>query len=403
MSTPTFAETHNLVAFLEKPSESAGFEQIIDFLKSKPINYALTVNPTIYVSCVKQFFKSEKEGTVCLLNEAIFEGMTRMSVKTTAWNEFSSTMASAIICLADNQKFNFSNDPLPSGEDSSILNEMMVFCTSLQEQSRPEGLRRLKKFGSGRRVKSPLEKDSLGAQEDASKQGRMIEEIDQNAEIAIDNEAQGRTNDDEMFGVDDLAGEEVVMDSAAEPVTIVKDSAAPTIDVTEDDIIMAQALAALKSVKPTILVAATKVTTVVPTPRAKSREREGFFEVQKARLLVELIEKRKKHFAAMRAQEKRNNPPTKTQMKNQMSTYLKHICGYKQSHLKGRSFDEIKELFDIEMRKVNDFIVMDLEAQKSSAKEAQESSTKRIAEQLKSDISKKQKADDNVIDDSKEL
>ncbi|GJY22199.1 hypothetical protein Tco_0394765 [Tanacetum coccineum] len=31
-----------------------------------------------------------------------------LSSKTTAWNEFSSTMASAIICLATNQKFNFS-------------------------------------------------------------------------------------------------------------------------------------------------------------------------------------------------------------------------------------------------------------------------------------------------------
>ncbi|GKD72118.1 hypothetical protein Tco_1330400 [Tanacetum coccineum] len=31
-----------------------------------------------------------------------------LSAKTTAWNEFSSTMASAIICLAINQKFNFS-------------------------------------------------------------------------------------------------------------------------------------------------------------------------------------------------------------------------------------------------------------------------------------------------------
>nr|GEZ72839.1 hypothetical protein [Tanacetum cinerariifolium] len=61
MSTPTFAETHNLVAFLEKPAESAGFEQIIDFLKSKPIHYALAVNPTIYVSCVKQFWAMTKE------------------------------------------------------------------------------------------------------------------------------------------------------------------------------------------------------------------------------------------------------------------------------------------------------------------------------------------------------
>nr|GFC33935.1 hypothetical protein [Tanacetum cinerariifolium] len=58
--------------------------------------------------------------------------------------------------------------------------------------------------------------------------GRMIEKIDQNAKIALDDETQERTNDDEMFRVDDLAGEEVVMDSVTEPVTIVKDSAAPT-------------------------------------------------------------------------------------------------------------------------------------------------------------------------------
>nr|GEX36862.1 hypothetical protein [Tanacetum cinerariifolium] len=82
----------------------------------------------------------------------------------------------------------------------------------------------------------------------------------------------GRTNDDELFGVDDLAREEVVMDtttgeheeqiiedvSTVEPVTTVgevvttttvKNSAAPTTDVTEDEITMAQVLAALKSIK----------------------------------------------------------------------------------------------------------------------------------------------------------
>nr|GEZ06250.1 hypothetical protein [Tanacetum cinerariifolium] len=54
-------------------------------------------------------------------------------------------------------------------------------------------------------------------------------------------------------------------------VTTVTDkvSAAPTTNVTEDDITMAQALAELKSVKPIILADATKVTTAVPTPRAK--------------------------------------------------------------------------------------------------------------------------------------
>ncbi|GJS77978.1 putative ribonuclease H-like domain-containing protein [Tanacetum coccineum] len=50
----------------------------------------------------------DKEGTDCLPNAIIFEELTRMGGKTTAWNEFSSTMASAIIRLATNQKFNFS-------------------------------------------------------------------------------------------------------------------------------------------------------------------------------------------------------------------------------------------------------------------------------------------------------
>nr|GEX71957.1 hypothetical protein [Tanacetum cinerariifolium] len=57
----------------------------------------------------------------------------------------------------------------------------------------------------------------------------------------------------------------------------------------------------------------------------------------------------------------------------------------------------------LEMIKINSFITMDSEAQKSSGKEAQESSTKRTAESLKSDISKKQKIDKNVIDDTEEL
>nr|GEU65553.1 hypothetical protein [Tanacetum cinerariifolium] len=312
-------------------------------------------------------------------------------------------------------------------------------------KSRSRGLRRLKKFGSCRRVKPSMEKDSLGAQEDASKQGRMIEEIDQNAEIALDDETQGKTNDDEMFRVDDLAREEVVMDtttgeheeqiiedvSTAEPVTTAEYK--PKVVVQEQEM------------STTILAAATTVTTVVPTPRAKGivfheqkqsqiptissskdkgkarmldpkvpikkkiqmrideeyarkLEAKELEAVQKARLLVELIEKRKKHFAALRAQEKRNKPPTKTQMKSQMSTYLKHMGGYNQSHLKGRSFDEIKKFFDREMRKVNDFIAMDSEAQKSSAKEVDEN-----VKPVTDDFKKLKKCMEIVLDDGDEV
>ncbi|GKF04177.1 hypothetical protein Tco_0034845 [Tanacetum coccineum] len=136
MANLKFTDTHNMVAFLSKPEESDGFEQIMDVLNTHPIKYALTVNPTI-ISCIEQFWSTIKaktingevqlhalvdgkkiiitestvrrdlqledaEGVDFLPNSIIFEQLTLMGPKATAWNEFSSTMASAIICLATN-------------------------------------------------------------------------------------------------------------------------------------------------------------------------------------------------------------------------------------------------------------------------------------------------------------
>ncbi|GJY43141.1 hypothetical protein Tco_0431354 [Tanacetum coccineum] len=143
MSTLTFADTQNMVAFLEKPAESDGFHEIIDFLNANHISYALTVNPIIYTSYIQQFWAMVKATTVngerqlqalidkkkviitessirsdlhledaggadCLPTATIFEELAQMSAKCTAWNESSSTMASLIICLATNQRFNMS-------------------------------------------------------------------------------------------------------------------------------------------------------------------------------------------------------------------------------------------------------------------------------------------------------
>ncbi|GJV47817.1 hypothetical protein Tco_1438029 [Tanacetum coccineum] len=111
MTTLQFADTHNLVAFLSKPAESEGFEQIVDFLNANPIKYALTINPTIYTSCIEQFWATVKVKTVNreVQLQALVDGKKIIvtEASTTAWNEFSGTMASAIICLATNQKFNF--------------------------------------------------------------------------------------------------------------------------------------------------------------------------------------------------------------------------------------------------------------------------------------------------------
>ncbi|GJX74750.1 hypothetical protein Tco_0313345 [Tanacetum coccineum] len=101
MSTLEFAETHNLVAFLEKPEESNGFEGIIDFLNASSINYALTVNPIVYESCIQQFWAIAKAKTVN--GECQIQALVDKKKLTLI-----GTMASAIICLATNQKNNFS-------------------------------------------------------------------------------------------------------------------------------------------------------------------------------------------------------------------------------------------------------------------------------------------------------
>ncbi|GJU34621.1 ribonuclease H-like domain-containing protein [Tanacetum coccineum] len=63
MSSPKFSKTHNVVAFFEKPVESDGLAEIIDFLKASSVHYALTVNPIIYTSCIEQFWATAKVQT----------------------------------------------------------------------------------------------------------------------------------------------------------------------------------------------------------------------------------------------------------------------------------------------------------------------------------------------------
>ncbi|GJX79088.1 hypothetical protein Tco_0327237 [Tanacetum coccineum] len=175
MANLEFCDKHNMVAYLVKSEGSEGFHEIIDFLTSSHIYYALTECPTLYISLIEQFWQTaalsttedgvraitatidgrdkiiteasirrhlklqDSEGLTSLPNAEIFEQLTRMgyaitsdsltflkghfapqwkffihtilhcmSSKKTAWDQFSSNIATAIICLATNRVFNFS-------------------------------------------------------------------------------------------------------------------------------------------------------------------------------------------------------------------------------------------------------------------------------------------------------
>nr|GEW08004.1 hypothetical protein [Tanacetum cinerariifolium] len=261
MSTPTFAETYNLVAFLEKPAESAGFEQIIDFLKSKPIYYALTVNPTIYVSCIKQFWATPK----------------------------------------------------------------------------------VKKVNDQEQIQALVDKTKVIIIEDSIRSDLRFDDVEVTACILNEEVFEG----------------------------LARMGAAPITDVTKDEITMAQALAALKSVKPkvavqeqemstTIPAAATTVTTVILTPRAKCI----LFHEQKKSKIPTVSSSKDKGKAKM------IGPEVPLKKKEQMridEEYARKLLAERLQAREREQFSEVQKA-RLDMLKVNDFVATDSEAQESSTK-----------------------------------
>ncbi|GJR67200.1 putative ribonuclease H-like domain-containing protein [Tanacetum coccineum] len=404
------AARHNL-QLLVNVNAVEEFEQIVDFLNANPIRYALTINPTIYTSCIEQFWATVKvktingevqlqalvdgkkiivteasvrrdlqlndeEGTDCLPNATIFEELTRMgyeklsqkltfykaffspqwkflihtilqclSAKTTAWNEFSSTMASAIICLATNQKFNFSkyifesmvkNLENVSGKFlmyprfvqvflekqlEGMSNHKRIYVTPSHTKKIFGNMRRVGKGFSGRETplfptmmvqaqeemgegsanptdphhtptiiqpstsqpqkkqkpRKPKRKDTEVPQPSGPTNNVADEavyvEIDDSLERTATTATSLDAEDEDMFGVNNLEGDEVVVESkvAVKAANIILVSAATTTTtvITNDEITLAKALAELKSTKLPTTTAATTVTTASTRPKAK--------------------------------------------------------------------------------------------------------------------------------------
>nr|GEV98173.1 hypothetical protein [Tanacetum cinerariifolium]GEW56055.1 hypothetical protein [Tanacetum cinerariifolium] len=122
-------------------------------------------------------------------------------------------------------------------------------------------LKRLYKIGSSTRVESS-EDTGLGDQEDASKQGRMIKDLDADEGVTLVDETQGR-NDKDMFYTSILKDEEIIAEkevSTADPVSTAVEvvttagvelsTTAITSQISMDEITLAKALIDIKTSKP---------------------------------------------------------------------------------------------------------------------------------------------------------
>nr|GEW70163.1 putative ribonuclease H-like domain-containing protein [Tanacetum cinerariifolium] len=487
-------EVHNMIAFLSKPDESAGFEQIIDFLSAHPIKYVLTVSATIYSSCIEQFSATAKvkhvneeaqvhakvDGKRVFITEASIrrdlrfgdEGDEAVYKETYDSVERAATTATGLDAKQDRgiiSKTQFMatlNEPSSIGTSSGsgprcqetirdaatqtrvldlettktaqakkIANlKKRVKRLERKKKSRSRGLTRLYKVGLSARVESFAEEESLG-EEESSKQGR-IDDIDADDNITL-------VNDQEMFDADrDLQGEEVVarqekevllketqyvqnvVEKVIEDITTadieetVSIAALITTNVTLDELTIAQALVEIKKSKPKG-VTTTKIAVTIPTrPKAKGVIMQEPSEIpttttipksskfkdkgkEKSRLFMELMDKRKKHFTKLRAEEQRRKPPTKAQKRNQMCVYLKNMSGFTHNQLKNKSFDEVQKEFDKTMSWIKLFVPMDSKVVKDQAAIAQDSNSKRVGDDLEQENAKKQRLEKE--NDSAEL
>ncbi|GJY80535.1 hypothetical protein Tco_0493286 [Tanacetum coccineum] len=257
-----------------------------------------------------------------------------LSPKTTAWNEYSSNMTSAIIYLATNQNFNFSKlifDSMirnldnasskflmyPSGPTDAVADETVheewgdrlerdaTTAASLdtklkkrvkklvrRNKSRTSGLKRIYRVGLVRRIESSDE-EGLG-EEDASKHGRRISKIDADTDIYLVNEHR----DEDMFGVKDLDGDEVFVEqdvyvkavkerrSVIEEVTDVINAA---MLVTTAEITVSAASANVSATAPTVEIPVNADTTATTTTADITED-----EVTLAKALAELKTSRPK-------------------------------------------------------------------------------------------------------------
>ncbi|GJW79304.1 hypothetical protein Tco_0140986 [Tanacetum coccineum] len=123
--------------------------------------------------------------------------------------------------------------------------------------------------------------------------------------------------------------------------------------------------------------------------KLQAQEKERYPEADKAKLLVELINERKRQFAQQRAQQRRNRPLTQAQQRSYMCNYIKHMGSHTLQQLRGYSFDEIKVLFEATVKRVNTFTLM--ESDDTVPKVVAGSSKRSAEEELGEESSKRQK------------
>ncbi|GJZ49999.1 putative ribonuclease H-like domain-containing protein [Tanacetum coccineum] len=315
-----FVDSHNMVAYLEKSIEDADFDEIVDFLNASPIRYALTSSgPTTLVADETVYEEKGDSMEMAATTAASFDADGPRRQDTIIRDRPAQTRFERLSKQSNDPPLSGVNT-LGSGEDKLKIIELMEICTKLS--NRVLALDNVK-------TAQDLEITSLKKREDASKQGRNIAESDQDEGISFvqkDAKTQGRYDHDlDVTTVDAPITTVGVSVSTTEPST----PPTTTIIIEDEDLTIAQILMKMRKVeleeeeRVTIqreeeanLISSDNTQAIMEAyyelaQRLQAEEQGELTIEERSKLFVELINKRKKHFAKLRAKEIRRKPPTK--------------------------------------------------------------------------------------------
>ncbi|GJW29354.1 hypothetical protein Tco_0046229 [Tanacetum coccineum] len=384
-----------MVAYLKKIEGSEGFHQIVDFLNTSHIRYALTENPTIYVSLIQQFWQTATastldngeieitatiDGKVKIVTKASQgEGSTHpveshhtpTSAPPTSQPPISSTsrritrQESVVPQPRSPTQTNVADEAASTGVDVR-LGGATTTVTGLEAG-----------YGSGNIDKTPaMPHDS------PLPRGRHEHDMESDFKFTVAEEVYTTKKGVSTTKPISTVGASVSTASASSA----KDKGKAIIEEARTIQTKTKLQQEQERLKWEDIQARIKADEEL-AQRLQAEEREKYSETKKARLLAELINQRKRHFAQQRAKERRNKPPTQAQQRTYMSNYIKHMGSYTLQQLRGYSFDEIKSLFEATMKRVNTFTPMESDVDKTVA-----GSSKRDAEkELGQESSKTQK------------
>ncbi|GJY04020.1 hypothetical protein Tco_0369960 [Tanacetum coccineum] len=414
MATLEFCDKHNMVAYLEKPEGSAEFHQIIDFQTASHIHYALTENPTIYASFIKQFWTTatastnvngEVELTASIDGQA--KTITEASLSRHLKLEDNGGITSlpnieifeqlALMAYAtDSDKLTFQKVTRGySGEDIPLFPSMITApetspsritsSPSLSPQHTPVSAPSTSPpaiIETTPTVEEPLT-NKVGSLDNEltntkkvygsaitklvkrvkklEKQGRsLIEELDMDADFSLvpphDAEIQEKISDDTKV----LLEEEETTELIKEPTELVEDQGSG--EKGEQEVTTADTALNTASVPFS--------TTSATTKKSKKQVQEERLGYEEAIRLQEQIDEEERKRIARDAEIAKQLPRSVAEVRKNMIMYWKNQGGYKMKDFKGMSYDDIRPIFEQVWNQIHSFVPIDSEKEVQILKRA---------------------------------